>query len=489
MFNVEQQKLKKMKIISKTIKLLPLFLMALAITSCSDDDDNNGGTIPPVELNIVETALGDPELASLVAAVTRAGLGDALQADGPLTVLAPTNAAFTAFLSDNGFASLEDVPVPLLTQVLLNHVIADEVRAADLVAAGSGYGPGLATNDQDLNISIYFNTSNGVRFNNAASVTAEGADIDASNGVIHKIDAVLGLPDVVDFAIANPDLSSLVAALGAADGGLVGVLQGDGPFTVLAPTNTAFGDFLDDTPLGSVDTAVLSQILLNHVIGASVTSGALVEGGANYTNTSATGAGGNAMSLYYNTTDGVTFNGVSTVIEGGADIVGTNGVIHIVGGVIDIPTVVTFATADPNFSTLVTALTDDTPGTDFVEILSRTEAGSPIDGINPNYTVFAPTNTAFAALAEIPGETVLTQILLHHVIAEANIASGDITDGVSPTMLNGQTITINLPGTGDNIADVTDAAGNTDIGIIAVDVQAGNGVIHVLNKVMIPASE
>ncbi|MFT5847927.1 fasciclin domain-containing protein, partial [Psychroserpens sp.] len=253
--------------------------------------------------------------------------------------------------------------------------------------------------------------------------------------------------------------------------------------------NAAFGDFLGDTPLGSVDTAVLSQILLNHVIGASVTSGALVEGSANYTNTSATGAGGNAMSLYYNTTDGVTFNGVSTVIEGGADIVGTNGVIHIVGGVIDIPTVVTFATADPNFSTLVTALTDLTPGTDFVEILSRTEAGSPVDGINPNYTVFAPTNTAFAALAGIPGETVLTQILLHHVIAEANIASGDITDGVSPTMLNGQTITINLPGTGDNIADVTDAAGNTDIGIIAVDVQAGNGVIHVLNKVMIPAIE
>ncbi len=152
--------------------------------------------------------------------------------------------------------------------------------------------------------------------------------------------------------------------------------------------------------------------------------------------------------------------------------------------VIDIPTVVTFATADPNFSTLVSALTDLTPATDFAGILSRTEGGN-MDGLDPDFTVFAPTNDAFDALASIPDEDVLTQVLLHHVVS-GNVRSGDLTDGIMPATLEGDMITINLPGTGDNIADVTDGSGNTGIGIIAVDVQAGNGVIHVLNQVMIP---
>jgi len=471
----------------KTIKKLPLLILVILLTfSCSSDDDNNGSN-PPEQGNIVEVALGDPQLASLVAAVQRAGLVDALQGDGPLTVLAPTNAAFTAFLNANGFGSVDDVPVPLLTQVLLNHVIADEVRASDLTSAGAGYSPGLATNAQDLNISIYFNTANGVRFNNTGSVIENGADIDASNGVIHKIDAVLGLPDIVDFSIANPELSSLVTALGAANGDLVSVLQGDGPFTVLAPDNDAFATFLDGAELGGIPVATLTNVLLNHVVGASITSSNLIDGGSGYTNTLAVGPNDNNISLYYDATDGVNFNGLSSVTQ--ADIVGTNGVIHVVNTVIDIPTVVTFAAADPSFSTLVTALTDLTPATDFVSILSRTE-GDNLDGINPNYTVFAPTNDAFNALAEIPGETVLTQVLLHHVIAEANVTSGDLNNPGDTTAatLQGQNITVTLPGTGGNIANITDGADNTDIGIIAVDVQASNGVIHVINKVMLPSN-
>jgi uncharacterized surface protein with fasciclin (FAS1) repeats len=287
----------------------------------------------------------------------------------------------------------------------------------------------------------------------------------------------------------NPDFTSLVTALGAADGNLVSVLQGDGPFTVLAPDNDAFATYLDGAPLGGVDTAFLSELLLNHVIvGAGITANVLVEAGTGYTNTGATGAGGNAMSLYYNAIDGVTFNGVSTVFQ--ADVVGTNGVIHAVDAVIDIPTVVTFAAADPNFSTLVSALTDLTPGTDFVSVLSRT-TGNNQDTLNPDFTVFAPTNAAFDALIEnlggVPDEATLTNVLLYHVVKEANVTSGMLNAGANVvTPIANGTFTINVPGTGDNIADITDGSGATDIGIVAVDVQAGNGVIHVLNKVMLP---
>ncbi|WP_055443720.1 fasciclin domain-containing protein [Lacinutrix himadriensis] len=463
---------------------IALFSLSLLTTSCSNDDDSNNSNPTPTP-NIVELAQATPDLSSLVAALTRADgdLVTVLSGNGPYTVLAPTNAAFTAFLSANGFASLEDVPTDVLSQVLLNHVIMADVSSSDLVTMGSGYTSGSASGPDGLNISIYFDASGSVMFNNVATVTT--ADADASNGTVHIIDAVLGLPSVVDHAVANPAFSNLVAALGAADGDLVNVLSGTGPFTVLAPDDAAFSTFLNGTPLGNVDTAVLSQILLNHVIiGSTVTSTTLVDAGAGYENTGASGPGGNALSLYYNTSNGVIFNGISTVTQ--ADVVGTNGIIHAVDTVIDIPTVVTFAVADPNFSTLVTALTTLTPATDFAGILSRTATGN-ADTLDPDFTVFAPTNDAFTALAAIPAEGPLTQILLHHVIKEANITSSMLNNPGDTTAatLEGDNITITLPGSGSNIADITDGSGATDIGIVAVDVQAGNGVIHVINKVMI----
>ncbi|MDB2494758.1 fasciclin domain-containing protein [Flavobacteriaceae bacterium] len=284
--------------------------------------------------------------------------------------------------------------------------------------------------------------------------------------------------NIVEIALETPNLTSLVAALSAADGDLVTVLQGDGPFTVLAPTNDAFAAFLSANgfnTLEDVPTDVLTQILLNHVIMANVVANDLITSGAGYTNTLATGPNNNAMSLYFNTSDGVTFNGVSTVTQ--ADIEATNGTIHIVDAVIGIPTVVTFAVADPSFSTLVTALTDLTPATDFETTL---------EGEGP-FTVFAPTNEAFSALPAIPEEEALTQVLLYHVVG-GNVTSSDLTNPGETTAetLQGDSITITLPGSEGNIANITDASGATDIGIVAVDVQAGNGVIHVLNKVMIP---
>ncbi len=284
--------------------------------------------------------------------------------------------------------------------------------------------------------------------------------------------------NIVEIALETPNLTSLVAALTTADGDLVTVLQGDGPFTVLAPTNDAFAAFLSANgfnTLEDVPTDVLTQILLNHVIMADVVANDLITSGAGYTNTLATGPNNNAMSLYFNTSDGVTFNGVSTVTQ--ADIEATNGTIHIVDAVIGIPTVVTFAAADPSFSTLVTALTDLTPATDFVSVLQ---------GEGP-FTVFAPTNEAFSALPAIPEEEVLTQVLLYHVVG-GNVTSSDLTNPGETTAetLQGDSITITLPGSEGTIANVTDASGASDIGIVAVDVQAGNGVIHVLNKVMIP---
>ncbi|GGD42417.1 fasciclin domain-containing protein [Muriicola marianensis] len=449
-----------------------LFVFALVVmASCSNDD----GDLPVEnqDPDIVDLAVATDDLSILVAALQRADLVSALQADGPFTVFAPTNAAFEAFLTANNFATLEDVPVDVLTQVLLNHVVSGEFTSGSL---STQYVSSLSTAGAGgNNLSLFINTASGVTINGISDVTT--ADVDATNGVVHIVDAVIGLPDIVDHALANPDLSELVGAL--TDGGnttFTDLLSSDNEeFTVFAPVNAAFSAFTN--PNGNE----LANILSNHVIiGATAVSSGLSN---SYVNTAGTNADGDFLSLYINTDSGVTLNGTSNVAA--ADIIATNGVIHAVDAVIDIPTVVTFAVADPNFSTLVSALTELTPGTDFAGILSRTEGGNG-DGFDPDFTVFAPTNEAFDALASIPDEPVLTQVLLHHVVGGAKVRSGDLTDGIMATTLEGDDITINLPGTGDNIADVTDGSGASDIGIIAVDVQAGNGVIHVLNKVMIP---
>ncbi|MCF8272534.1 MAG: fasciclin domain-containing protein [Flavobacteriaceae bacterium] len=447
------------------------FIAILSFITLSCDNDDNDNVMQPE--TITELAVATPQLSILVDALNRANLATTLNQPGTFTVFAPTNDAFTAFLAANNFASLTDIPTDVLTQVLLNHVIAEKFPSTSL---STGYVNTLATQTgSNLNLSMFIDTSAGVKLNGVSNVTLP--NIEATNGIIHIVDAVIGLPTIVDQALANPAFSSLVAALSAADGDLVNVLSGEGTFTVLAPDNDAFTAFLDGTALGDVPTDALANILLNHVLGSVVKSTDLVSLEAGYTNTLATGPGMNNLSLYFNTSNGVTFNGVASVSA--ADVVTTNGIIHAIDAVMPIPTVVTFAVADPNFSTLVTALTTLTPATDFATILSDTEA---------LFTVFAPTNDAFSALASIPEETVLTQVLLHHVIGDANVTSGDLTPNgntVAPS-LEGDNLTITLPGTGDNIADLTDGSDNSDIGIIKVDVQAGNGVIHVINKVAIP---
>ena len=419
---------------------------------------------------ITDLAIGNENLENLVAALVAADgdLPTVLRGDGPFTVLAPTDEAFETFLDG---AALADVPVDVLTNVLLNHVISGEITSTDLTGLGSGYTSTMATGAGDQMVSLFFDTSDDVTFNGVSSVVTP--DVKAINGIVHVVDAVIDIPNIVDHAVANPGLSSLVGAL--TDGGnttFTDLLSDEEElFTVFAPGNDAFSAF---TNPNSND---LNAILSNHVVvGAAAFSSDLTN---SYVNTAAEFAADENLSLYINTDDGVTLNGTSSVAM--ADIVASNGVIHTVDAVIDLPTVVTFAVADPNFSTLVSALTELTPSTDFVSVLSAQDGA----GSDP-FTVFAPTNTAFDALASIPAEADLIPILQHHVVAGANVRSGDLTDGATPTTLEGDMITISLPGTGENIADITDGAGNMGIGISAADVQAINGVIHVVDTVLLP---
>ena len=117
------------------LKIIPIILISLTtLQSCNDDTDNELPYEPevPTTNTIVDVALGAENLTTLVAALQKADLVTTLASQGPFTVLAPSNDAFNTFLSDNGFSSLEDVPVDVLTNILLNHVIGGRLASTDL---------------------------------------------------------------------------------------------------------------------------------------------------------------------------------------------------------------------------------------------------------------------------------------------------------------------------------------------------------------------
>jgi len=298
----------------------------------------------------------------------------------------------------------------------------------------------------------------------------------------YKIPIVIPTNSIVDFVSSNSDYSMLLEALQTADSGIVESLDSRGPFTVFAPNNAAFRAFLSANNfdyLSDVPTAMLSQILLNHVIGGNALAASLSTGYDIKSFSTATPSGAD-MSLYINTANGVVINGISTVTT--ADVSVDNGTIHAVDAVIGLPTVVTFAVADPNFSILKTALTRADLTFDFVGTLSTANGTDPAP-----FTVFAPINQAFVDLLEelekdslddIDEET-LNATLKMHAVAGANVLAAGLSDGLTISTLGGD-ITANITGG----ATLTDA-NNRVSQIVAVDVQASNGVIHAIDKVLL----
>lgn len=296
-------------------------LVAVAITSfvaCDDDDDV---TPEPQPQSIVEIAAGNDDFSILVSALTRVDLVSTLEGAGPFTVFAPTNAAFEALGVD-----LNTISDEALTEILLYHVVGADIASTDIADGKTYVGTAATTGPNGNALSILVEKAGGaVTINNAATVTT--ADVDATNGVIHIIDAVIMPLDVVGHAAANDDFSSLVGALGAANGDLVTVLSGAGPFTVFAPVNSAFEAIADVTATLTADQ--LAAVLTYHVVG-----------GANVLSTDlsdqmmVTTVNGESFTINLGSEVTITDanGGTSSIIR--TDVQGTNGVIHVLDTVI-----------------------------------------------------------------------------------------------------------------------------------------------------------
>jgi uncharacterized surface protein with fasciclin (FAS1) repeats len=407
----------------------------------------------PAKTTVVDIVVNSENHNTLEAAVVAAGLVETLSGDGPFTVFAPTDAAFAALPAGTLEALLSD-PSGQLTDILKYHVLSGKVLSTDL---SDGL---IATTLLAKDVKVTIN-SEGVFINNA-KVTV--ADVVADNGVVHVIDAVLvpAKTTVVDIVVNSENHNTLEAAVVAA--GLVETLSGDGPFTVFAPTDAAFAAL----PAGTLEALLadpsgqLTDILKYHVLSGKVLSTDLSDG------LMANTLLAKDVKVTINS-EGVFINNAKVTV---ADVMADNGVVHVIDAVL-VPaktTVVDIVVNSENHNTLEAAVV----AAGLVETLS---------GDGP-FTVFAPTDAAFAALlagtleallADPSGQ--LTDILKYHVLS-GKVLSSDLSDGLMATTLLGKDVKvmINSEGVFINNAKVSVA-----------DVMADNGVVHVIDAVLVPA--
>jgi len=261
------------------------------------------------------------------------------------------------------------------------------------------------------------------------------------------------------------------------------VLNGEGDYTLYAPNNSAFIGFLmreGYSTLDEVPTEALKKLLLNHLMIGEIRYRDFKSG--YYPTAAMSDVNDQSLSMYINQVNmRVTLNGNARIVQG--NVWASNGVIHAVNGIIPIPTLVTFVMADPNLYNLSLALTRNDLTVDFPTILNTENGSAPAP-----FTVFAPNNMAFVDLLNelevdrlsFIDEPTLNSTLNHHVLGETSTLSSDLSDNLTLSTLGGD-ITANISG-GASLTDGNARVSN----IITVDIQANNGVLHIIDKVILP---
>ncbi len=329
-----------MKIISKFSGVVIIAALVLGTTSCSDDDDTI--FVEPTE-SIVEYLTNNSDYSSLKAALDLTELTSVLSGTSSYTIFAPKNESFSKFLTEAGFAELSEVDteeeIAIVKNVLLNHVVNGSNLSSSLntgyITTNAIYGD--ASNSY---ISMYLSVENNtVTINGGSDGANIGAvvstpDIRATNGVIHAIDAVIQIPKITTFVTVDPNFSRLVEGLTAYSFEYVTTLQGNGPFTILAPNNAAFDALLatDETwnNSGDIPETTLESVINLHVIADNIRQSELTTGEIT------TLGGVVSVDAPKNTIfDGSDPIIISTILV--SDIQASNGVIHAMDKVLITP--------------------------------------------------------------------------------------------------------------------------------------------------------
>lgn len=462
----------------KTFKTLLITVASLFLLQACDDDDNKKSHEMPMEqpTTIVDVAVANGNFTTLVAALEATGLDQTLSdTSTKFTVFAPTDDAFALLGQSTIDALLQDTDT--LSDILTYHVIGAEIDASAAVASA---GQTVEMVNGDL---VGLSLDGDKLLVNTVTVTA--TDIKTDNGIIHVIDAVLMPPadkgqatkNIVETAIEDGRFTTLVSALTAT--GLDAALANEAEtFTVFAPTDDAFS-LIDEATLNLLieNPNILTQILLQHVVAGEVNSvTAYTLNGAEATTLSDA-----KLAVAINSeTDMLMFGGANIIIK---DIYTTNGIIHVIDAVIigdvEIPTpansIVDVASNNGSFNTLVSAL--QVAGLD--SLLADT---------SKSFTVFAPTDAAFAQLDAdllsglLANPEQLASVLSYHVIADAKVLSD-----AAIAVANSEQNTVTTANGSELALSVTSGTLYANASVIsATDVMADNGVIHVVDQVILP---
>ncbi|GIQ98000.1 MAG: hypothetical protein CM15mP3_10340 [Candidatus Poseidoniales archaeon] len=428
-----------MRKIVVSLILVCLLASSLPVSSADSNED--------IPTNAAATGVHE----SLVAALAQAELVSTLEGPGPFTVFAPTDDAFAAAGID--LVAL-DTPEgkETLTDILLHHVYSGSVPAS---AVTDGMMAEMVNGDKVA----FTNDGTTVTVGGATVITA---DVIASNGIIHVIDKVLMPPSDIPTTAGTTGIhNTLVNAVVQAN--LLTTLSGDGPFTVFAPTDQAFTDAgVDltalDTPEGN---QALANILQYHVISGEVPASGVTDC------LSADAVNGQPLSFTVGDS-GVMVNDANVITT---DVITSNGLIHVIDKVLtptdtprDIPRT---AQCTGSHNSLVAAVVQ-------AELLTTLQGAGP-------FTVFAPTDQAFtdagidlAALNTPDGKQTLSDILLYHVVA-SSVPSSALNHGMTAEAVNGDELTF----------DLSSGVMVNDANVVTPDVATSNGIIHVIDKVLI----
>ncbi len=457
----------------RSLAAVAFLALCLVSVSCDNDDDST----PLPTQSIVEVAQGNSDLTSLVSALIKfPDLVATLSGPETFTVFAPSNQAFTNLLAAVGQTSLNDVPEDVLKKILQYHVVASAaVKSTELTA-------GNVNTVANENIAV---TLNPLKLNASTNVTT--ADVIATNGVIHIVDAVLVNPSIAPIvgtivapAYFNKNFTTLIAAVNAASPTILTTLLSSSKKTLFAPTNAAFvAAGITTLP----NQATLDAVLTYHVINSEVRAANLPSNTAPV-NSEITTLGGKFY-LSNRGTVGVFINGRTKVTQ--TDIIASNGVVHVIDRTLMPPS--------QTIAEIATALSNATSPqfTKLLQALSRTEASSLLTvagDATANITLFAPTDAAFAAsgidLETVNGNT-LVSVLQKHIISSPTTVTGRV---FSSDLVTGNVATLN-GNVAINATALTVASGGVVANIQAatpalINVLGTNGVIHTIDKVLLP---
>lgn len=471
----------------KITTILAVSSLSVWLAACSDSDvqiipsDDAAQILAQAgdgSANIVDTAVTAGSFTTLTAALQATGL-DTVLADETrsFTVFAPTDRAFEALGQDTISALLNDTDT--LSDILLYHVVADASVDAATAITLAGQSVTMANQD-DVALSL-----DGMRLfiNNSEVIVT---DIAATNGVIHVIDKVLTPPtnmpttddaplaNIVGTALAAGNFNTLAAALEATD--LISVLSDETrEFTVFAPTDEAFAALGTETINALLaDPDTLRDILLYHVIADASVDASTAISLAGSTVTTA-----NSDDIAVSLNEGNLFINISQVTA--TNIATSNGIIHVIDAVLTPPadtdeqaliSIVDTAIAAGSFNTLVAAL-------------QATGLDATLANTSDTFTVFAPTDAAFAKLGDesinalLADPETLTSILLYHVIGGQAVDSTTAISlsGSTVATTNGATVAVSLDG---------DRLLINQSQVVIADVNASNGIIHAIDTVLLP---